>query len=236
MLSIIIPTYNESERIATSIKTVHGFLSDQGIAHEILVVDNGSNDETVSICEKLQSEENWVRVFSLEKRGPGLAFALGVNESKGENILTLDADLSSSLEFISEAVKLLDHAKVVIGSKSMGVQRRTPTRVFGSYFYISIAQLLFDLSITDYSMGCKAFNRELILPIVSKLDPWTGHVFEICLFCKIQQVHIIEIGVECEDKNPSRFNLGFEALYRFRHLFRTKRLMTSPEFWIRAGS
>jgi hypothetical protein len=178
---------------------------------------------------------DWFRTFSLEERGPGRAFALGVREARGESVLSLDADLSSSLDFVTEAHRLLEHSQVVIGSKSMGVQRRTPTRVFGSYLYISIAQLLFDLSITDYSIGCKAFRRELILPFASEIDPWTGYVFEICLYCKLRQIPIIEVGVECEDKNPSRFNLGFEAFYRFRHLFQTKRLMASENYWIRAG-
>lgn len=234
MLTVIIPTYNESERIESSVNKVHEYLFEKKINHEILVVDNGSDDGTFDICRRIQGEHSWFRTFSLEKRGPGLAFALGVKEARGTSVLSLDADLSSSLDFVGEAFTLLDHSQVVIGSKSMGVQRRTPTRVFGSYLYISIAQLLFDLSITDYSIGCKAFKRELILPVISQLDPWTGYVFEICLYCKLRQIHILEIGVECEDKNPSRFNLGFEALYRFRHLFRTKRMMANKQFWIQA--
>lgn len=235
MLTIIIPTFNEEERIERSINQVHSYVSEHSITHEILVVDNGSTDSTVEQCKKIEKKTDWFRVYSLPEKGPGRAFCKGVRESRGDAIITLDADLSSSLDFIPEACRLLKNYSAVIGSKSMGEQRRTIVRVFGSYSYISVAQFLFDMSITDYSIGCKAFKKEILISLLDHLDYWTGHIFEICLFCKIHSIPIIEVGVECEDKNLSRFNLGHEALYRFRHLFKTKSEIKRNSFLLNAS-
>jgi len=233
MLTIIIPTFNEAEMIKDSVFKVRDFLQRNEILSEILVVDNGSTDGTVEICKEISKTNDWFRVFDLPEKGPGNAFVKGVRESLGENVLSLDADLSSNLDFILDASRVLENSPIVIGSKSMGTQRRTLFRIFGSYCYISMAQLLFDLSITDYSIGCKAFRKSFIEPLLPHLDSWTGYVFEICLFCKVNKVTIIEVGVDCEDNYESRFSLSHEAYYRFGHLFSVWKKMKSKNFWIR---
>ncbi len=220
MLSLLIPVYNEEAILAANAEKVHAFLESRGIAHEILVTSNGSTDGTNELGRKLAARYSWFRFFELPERGAGRAFVLGVKEARGEFLVTLDADLSSRLDFILHANDLLNHADMVVGSKTMGSQRRTLLRIFGSQLYIMITQAFFDLTISDYSIGAKAFRREAVLPFLDSLDPWTGFIFELCLHFKNDGKIILQIGVACEDSRASKFSLLHEGFYRFAHLFR----------------
>jgi len=232
MYSIFIPVYNEEEIIERNALRVHDYVSDLGLEHEILVVSNGSTDETVNICSRMEKEHSWFRSFSLEAKGPGLAFAKGVREAKGESIVTLDADLSSELTFLEFARDLLPHADMVVGSKTMGSQRRGPVRVIGSQMYILFTQILFNLTISDYSLGAKAYRKERVLPLLDNIDPWTGYVFEICAHIQRTGGRIIQVGIECDDTRASRFNLLHEGLYRYKHLFQTFKKIRNSGDWL----
>jgi len=232
MYSILIPVFNEEEILETNVLRVHDYAEKLGLEHELIVVSNGSTDSTEKIGNSMAAEYGWFRFFSLEDKGPGLAFSKGVREAKGERIITLDADLSSELTFLEFARDLLPHAEVVVGSKTMGSQRRGPIRVIGSQTYILFTQIFFSLTISDYSLGAKAYRRESILPLLDRLDSWTGYVFEICAFIQSNGGRIIQVGIECEDTRASRFNLFHEGIYRYRHLFRTYKKVRKSGSWL----
>src|SRR5690606_19461410 len=139
---------------------------------------------------------------------------------------------SIELNFLDYAADLLKFADMVAGSKTMGRQRRGLIRVLGSQLYILFTLALFDLTLSDYSMGAKAFRRESILEALPHLDDWTGYVFELALFLKNRGRKIIQIGVDCEDTRKSRFNLIHEGFYRYRHLFFTHRRSRMPGSWL----
>lgn len=231
--SILIPVLNEEELLERSLKKLESFLSEQGIAAEILILDNGSTDRTEEIGRAAKNER--IRYFRLPERGPGRAFQLGVKEATGEYLITLDADLSSDLSFVKHASLLLPHVDAVVGAKTFGHQRRTLFRVLGSQTFILCSQFLFDIPIADFSMGSKAFRRKDVLPIVENLDHWTGYILEIVLFLALRKKQIIQISVDCDDTRQSRFNLLHEAQYRFRHLWRMRELIRKKHSWIAAS-
>ena len=142
MLTIFIPVYNEEEILAQSAHTVADYLTKRGISFEIVVVDNGSHDCTAEIGKALAQAESWFRFFSLPERGAGRAFACGVREAQGDCIIALDVDLSSDMIFIDYALDLLKYSEMVVGSKTMGQQRRTLLRVLGSQAYILCSMML----------------------------------------------------------------------------------------------
>jgi len=232
MYSILIPVFNEEEILETNVLRVHRYADKLGLNHELVVVSNGSTDSTVEIGNRMVEEHDWFQFYKLEEKGPGLAFSKGVKEAKGEFIVTLDADLSSELTFLEFARDLLVHAEVVVGSKTMGSQRRGPIRVIGSQTYILFTQIFFNLTISDYSLGAKAYRKESILPLLGGLDSWTGYVFEICAFIQNSGGRIIQVGIECEDTRASRFNLLHEGIYRYKHLFRTYKKIRNSAKWL----
>ncbi len=233
ILTIFIPVFDEEEILARSVTRVHEYLSERGLGHEILVVDNGSGDRTAEIGRELAEKNPWLKFYRIEERGPGRAFKVGVRNASGGNIVTLDVDLSSELTFIDYAVTLLNYADMVVGSKTMGNQRRTFVRIVGSQLYILFTQWFFDLTISDFSIGSKAFRREAILPALDHLDGWTGHIFELCVYLKQRGRRIIQIGIDCNDTRKSHFSLIHEGFYRYRHLYRVWRKLREPGSWLR---
>lgn len=234
MLSVLIPVYNEEELIEQSALRIHDHLSRSQIDHEVIVTSNGSNDRTVEIGRRLESQYSWFRLKDLPEKSVGKAFVTGVREARGEFVVSMDADLSVELTFLDFAHELLKHAGMVVGSKTMGRQRRSFFRVFASQFYIFFTYLLFDLTISDYSMAAKAFRRESILPALDHLDSWTGYTFELALFLHGRNEKIIQVGVDCDDRRPSRFRLLHEGFYRYAHLYRCARERRRPGSWLNA--
>lgn len=235
MISVVIPVYNEAELLERSVRSVNEYLKTRGIEHEVIVVSNGSTDTTAAIARELAEKNSWLRFFELPARGPGAAFVAGVREARGEIIVSLDADLSSELRFLDFANDLLKYADMVVGSKTLGRQRRSAVRVIGSQLYLLFTYLLFDLTISDYSIGCKAYRRDAIQAALPHLDSWTGYVFELCLFLNVRGKKILQVGIECDDRRKSRFNLIHEAFHRYTHLYRCRRLLSRPNSWFRSA-
>lgn len=232
MISILIPVYNEEEVLERSVTRLHDYLVERGFEHEIIVSSNGSTDRTPELCQELERRFDWFRSLILKDRGVGTAFAAAVKKAQSEHLISLDVDLSSELTFIDFAVNLLQFADMVVGSKTMGSQRRSFFRVLGSQMYILFTQLSFDLTISDYSIGVKAYRKSSILGALDHLDSWTGYVFELCLFLRKRGKRIIQVGIECEDKRKSRFNILHEGVYRYYHLFRCFQLLRDPDSWL----
>ncbi len=232
MISIFIPVLNEEEILESAANTVHDYLSTRSIAHEIVVVSNGSTDRTCEIGKRLEASSPWFRFYHLPERGAGRAFAFGVEQAKGDMVITLDVDLSSELTFLDYSADLLRYCDMLVGSKSMGNQRRNFVRVLGSQLYILFTQCFFGLTISDYSIGSKAFRRSAVLPALKHLDPWTGHIFEIVLFLRLHGHRVLQVGIDCDDKRQSRFNLIHEGLYRYRHLYRCRKLLKDRKSWL----
>ncbi|MCB9029724.1 MAG: glycosyltransferase family 2 protein [Deltaproteobacteria bacterium] len=232
MISFYIPLYNEAEILQSTVERLLGYIPDRCKSYEIILVSNGSTDTTAEIGNRLSNQYEQVKFFELSQKSVGAAFRKGVIESKGDSIITLDADLSSDLIFIDYALNLLQYSEMVVGSKSLGSQRRGPIRVLGSQFYILITQLLFGLTVTDYSMGCKAFKKANIEDVVDQIDNWTGYIFELVLYLKNQDAKIVQVGIDCEDTRRSHFNLLHEGLYRYMHLFKCWRAQKDPLSWL----
>ncbi|MBX7138538.1 MAG: glycosyltransferase family 2 protein [Oligoflexia bacterium] len=229
MLSILIPVYNEEAILEGSVLKVHGYLKERGLEHEVIVVSNGSTDGTEQHGRALAASHTWFRFLALPQRSVGQAFKHGVREARGEFVVSLDVDLSCELTFIDYAAELLRHADVLVGSKTMGNQKRSVVRVLGSQLYILSTLLFFDLTISDYSIGSKAYRRAALLPALEGLDDWTGYVFELCLYAKKQGLKTVQIGIDCNDTRKSRFNLLHEGLYRYWHLYKCWRRLKAKK-------
>ncbi len=232
MISIVIPAYNEEALLQKSIDRLAEYLSYKTFAFEVLVVDNGSTDLTGKIAKELEKTYAWFRFFQIPEKSVGKAFAMGVRQSKYPYIVSLDADLSVDLVFIDYAASLLKFSSMLVGSKTMGKQRRSFLRIFGSQFYLFITQVFFQTTLTDFSMGAKAYQKDTITPVLSHIDNWTAYVFEICIWLLRNKKEVIQIGIECEDLRKSRFNIWYEGFYRFWNLYRVFKELNQPNSWL----
>lgn len=231
MISIVIPVFNEEKILKESTEKLSDWLALRPTPFEVIVVDNGSTDQTSKVAHDLETTYPWFRFFKIPEKSVGRAFVKGVREAKYPFIISLDADLSSDLIFIQYAESLLKYSSMVVGSKSLGQQNRSVLRILGSQFYLFVTQVLFRMSITDYSMSSKAYRREAILPILDEIDTWTAYVFEICVWLMQNKKAVLQIGVGCEDHRQSRFNLIHEGYYRYWNLYRVWKELKDPNSW-----
>jgi glycosyltransferase involved in cell wall biosynthesis len=169
-LSIVIPAYNEETRIGRSLDDVLRFLEAQTYRAEVIVVDDGSSDETARcVSEKsarYHDAGHQLRVLTNSpNRGKGYSVKRGLTETSGEIVLFSDADFSSP---ITEAPKLIDpiakgRADVVIGSRALkpdliGVHQPRMREIGGAVFNLCMRTIT-GLKFKDTQCGFKALQR-----------------------------------------------------------------------------
>ncbi|MFH1090944.1 MAG: glycosyltransferase family 2 protein [Pseudomonadota bacterium] len=219
-VTVLIPVLNEADIIEANTLSLLDYLQGLGLPFEIILISNGSTDRTASLGRGLAGKHDRVRFLELPERGVGRAFALGIGQAECDRVVSVDMDLSIDLGFIPRALELLDYCQIVVGSKKMGAQARALWRKLGSTIFILTVRALLGLSFEDYSIAAKAYRREVVLKYLDRIDQGTSYVLDIICHALRDGCQAVEIPVFCEDYRPSKFNLVYEALYRFRNLFR----------------
>jgi glycosyltransferase involved in cell wall biosynthesis len=178
--SIIVPAFNESQRIRASISSILATLDAEHWDAEVIVVNDGSRDDTAAIVQQFAAHDPRVRLVSYEvNRGKGYAVRQGFQNSRGRIVMFTDTDLSSPM---SEAARLFaaiqDGADIAIGSRWLEVSRQTIRqpwyrRFFGRCFNL-LTRAVMHLPYADTQCGFKAFTRDTALNIASRLhiDRW----------------------------------------------------------------
>jgi dolichyl-phosphate beta-glucosyltransferase len=162
-LSIIIPAYNESERIVPTIGAIASYVSGFGLPWELIVADDGSTDETVSILEDLQLAN--MRVLVAEQNGgKGSAVRRGMLAAEGEFILFADADNSTPIEQLGKMLQQMESGyDVLIGSRAADgsqAQNRDIIRRSMSWGLHSLVHMILRVDVSDTQCGFKLFRRE----------------------------------------------------------------------------
>jgi glycosyltransferase involved in cell wall biosynthesis len=168
-LSVVIPAYNEEKGIADIIYRVLAVKDDlakAGIGKmELLVVDDGSRDQTAQVISTLAGEVNGLRLVRHPKnKGYGAALKTGFAQSTGELIGFLDADGTYPPEYFPQLCKAaLNGCDLVIGSRMAGAESEMPiTRRIGNLFFANLLSLLGRQHITDSASGMRVFKREVL--------------------------------------------------------------------------
>ena len=219
-ITIFIPVYNEEDLLVKNTRRLLAFLDVLKRSYEVILGSNGSTDGTVHLGGKLSKEHDSVRFFHLKSRGVGRAFREGVKMAAYDRIITVDMDLSISLDFIPEACRLLDRSDMVIGSKITGEQQRSWSRKAASNLFIRLAGRLLHINYHDYSIAAKGYRKDLVKRYLEHIDDHTFYVVAIVHRASRDGCKLLEIPVKCTDMRESRFNLFHEGLYKFGNLFR----------------
>jgi glycosyltransferase involved in cell wall biosynthesis len=161
-VSVVIPAFNESEAIGQVIQGVRTALDGTDYAYEILVVDDGSQDDTAS-----RAESAGVRVIRHEEnRGSGASRKTGVRAAKGEWVVMIDADGTYPAQAIPEVVAPLASFAQVIGARTVEKGTHRFLRTFAKEIIRRLAVFLVGKPIPDLNSGLRAFRKKEMLPFL----------------------------------------------------------------------
>ncbi len=160
IVSVVFPTYNESMNIENLINRTNNVIPKN---KEIIVVDDDSPDKTWEIAQNIKSNDVKV-IRRINQRKLVTAIQRGIDESKGDYVIWMDADLSMPPEIIPNMVKKLETCDIVVGSRYVrgGKDRRPMLRVISSRFINLIANLILNFNVLDYDSGFIAARKEVL--------------------------------------------------------------------------
>jgi dolichyl-phosphate beta-glucosyltransferase len=227
--SIIIPAYNEGERIGPSLEKVAAYVKQQLWDAEIIVVNDGSRDNTAELVRTFAVKDPIVRlVENPGNRGKGYSVRHGMLEAKGDLLLLSDADLSSP---ISEASKLFDAitkgADIAIGSRWLAAetqtQRQGMLRQFTGRAYNLLLRTVLGLKFKDTQCGFKAFTRKAAQAVfpAQRIERW-GFDPEILFLARKRGLKVAEIPVAWANDDRSKLNPVTDSVRMFSEMLRVR--------------
>ena len=213
-LSIIIPAYNEAQRLPPTLERVASFLATLPLRSEIIVVDDGSKDDTCGVVERAMTRTPALRlVRQTPNRGKGAAVRAGMLAARGQIRVMCDADCSMPPEQLPRLLAPITAcaAEISIGSRYAEGARtdvRQPLyRVLWSRLCNKVIQRSLVPGVRDTQCGFKAFTAEAARDLFgrARIDGWAFDL-EILALARRRGFSIAEVGVEWKDDGRSRVN------------------------------
>jgi glycosyltransferase involved in cell wall biosynthesis len=224
-LSIIIPCYNEEQRLPASLEKIASYIKERHPNAEVIVVDDGSTDRTAAVAESWRDKLRRLRVLSNGiNRGKGFSVRHGSLEAQGEIILFTDADLSSPIE---EGEKLLDALQthdVAIGSRAVDRSlievHESQFREFAGIVFNQIVRTILRLPLVDTQCGFKAFRRQRcqILFEQQTIERF-GFDPELLYLARHHGLSIKEVPVRWAHSPATKVNLLRDSVQMFLEVF-----------------
>lgn len=230
-LSVVIPAYNEEERLGASLRRILDFLDSRLDTFEVVVVDDGSIDGTVEVASKFPSPP--IQVLRLpENRGKGAALKKGVLASRGEFVLLCDADLSTPIEDVETLQSRVGEADLILGSRAAtdsDITKHQPIyrELMGKTFN-GILRLLALVEERDTQCGFKLIRGDVARELFADLSI-ERFAFDVELVCLARDrgYTLVEQGVHWEDSPNSKVHPIRDSLSMFGDvlLLRWRRLV-----------
>ena len=227
-LSIIIPAYNEEYRLPRTLEQIFAFLGEQTYTAEVLVVENGSRDETFEIASDFAKRNQNLYVFQEKKRGKGNAVRRGMLEAQGDYRFFCDADLSMPIAEVNKFLPpVLEGMDVAIGSREVSgavrydepQYRHLTGRVFNT-----LIQLLVLPELQDTQCGFKCFRAE-VAEDVFRYQTLTGWSFdvEVLYIARRKGYRIHEVPINWYFKADTKISVIQDSWQMFLDLLTIRR-------------
>ncbi len=228
-LSLVFPCYNEAERLPQTLAAYLAALPRQPGEVEILVVDDGSTDQTFAVAQAIAAQDGRVRVIrSQPNHGKGFGVRAGVLQAKGELIVFTDADGSYGPAEVAGVTAALADAPVAIGCRPAGWATGPPARRLASRLFNRAIQALLGLPYRDTQCGLKGFRRHAAVELFgrARLDGFAFDV-ELLFLARRLGLGVNEVPVQAEVRDGSKVQLVVDALGMLRDVLRVRRWAAS---------
>jgi glycosyltransferase involved in cell wall biosynthesis len=227
--SIVIPAYNEGARLGASLEKVLGYVHAQRWDAEVIVVNDGSRDNTAEIVLNYMAKDSMVKLLENPgNRGKGYSVRNGVLRALGRIILFTDADLSAPIEESPKLLGALDAgADIAIGSRWLRAETQTQRQplhrqIFGRIFNLMLRMSL-GLQYADTQCGFKVFKRaaaQAIFPL-QKIERW-GFDPEILFLARKLRYKVEEVPVLWGHSGGARINPVIDGARMFQEMLRVR--------------
>ena len=225
-LSVVIPAYNEQMRIGKTLDKTLEYLQAQDYSYELIVVDDGSSDDTTAVVSSYIKDNPRMRLVSYPvNAGKGKAVRRGVMDSKGEYVLFMDADYSTPIQELEKGFAELERgADIAIGSRGMDpdtvVAKQPYYRQLAARIFNTIAFVWLSLSeFKDTQCGFKVFGGDVARRIFSimRVD---GYMFDVesLYLAKKMGYTIKEFPVKWENDPSSKLRIIYDTARMIKHL------------------
>jgi dolichyl-phosphate beta-glucosyltransferase len=211
--SIVIPAYNESARLGATLEKVLAYMHTQRWDAEVIVVNDGSRDNTADIVRSYSAKDPALRlVENPGNRGKGYSVRNGMFHARGRIVLFSDADLSSPIEEAPKLFHALDEgADIAIGSRWLRAETQTQRQplhrqLFGRMFNLAL-RLTLGLQFADTQCGFKAFGQPAVQAIfpLQKIERW-GFDPEILFLAQKFKFKVQEVPVAWAHREGTSIN------------------------------
>jgi len=211
--SFIIPAYNESERLTLSLPKVLDYIRYQALQSEIIVVNDGSRDNTAEVVRRFALLHPDVRLLENPgNRGKGYSVRNGMLHARGDVMLFTDADLSSPIHEAGKLFQAIEQgAEVAIGSRWLRAELQTERQpwhrqLYGRLFNLAL-RLVLGLKYRDTQCGFKAFTRTAAHTVFSrqKVERW-GFDPELLFLANKFKLRTVEVPVEWAHDHRSKIS------------------------------
>jgi glycosyltransferase involved in cell wall biosynthesis len=224
-ICIIIPAYNEQERITNTLQHYYDFFSQSKQDVTLLVVANNCHDDTVQIVKNLQKEMPNLQLIDTPLGGKGRAIKIGYqaalkDPANYDLIGFVDADMATKPEHFYDLIKVAKQHDGAIASryiKGANVYPNRPLwRKIGGKFYNWILRNRFRISYKDTQCGAKIFNRSTVQSIADHMTE-TGWAFdlELLYLCKLFEKDIVEVATTWSDQPGSHLSVSGKLITEF---------------------
>lgn len=232
-VSIIIPAFEERERLGSTLETILAYISARQILAEVIVVDDGSADDTAAVAEsvlgKAGNGQNSVIRYP-ENRGKGFAVRTGLKAASADIALFSDADLSTPIEEMAKLIDPIaeDDFDVTFGSRALDrslIGTHQPwRREQGGKVFNFVVRTLTGMPFWDTQCGFKAFNMTKFRPLLElmKIDRF-GFDVEFLYVARLNGLRLNEVPVRWNNDERSKVNVFRDSVRMFKEVMEIRR-------------